>query len=177
VNQKPLIDVVDQILSLTEDKDYPDNFAKQANVKEYERQIDQRVYQLYGLTTGLALEALDELPLMVRVIRNLCTIMAGAEPVSLPIEIQSEATNITSYDFSLSNGEHLVALWTDGVAVDEDPGIEATLTISGFPAKKVADIDVLNGFEQQMITDIEDGNLVIRNLLVKDYPMILRLTP
>lgn len=130
-----------------------------------------------NLTTGLALEALEDFPLMVSVIRNLCTIMAGAEPISLPIEIQSEATNIQNYSFSLHNGDKLVALWTDGVAVDDDPGIEATLTLPGFSAQKVIGIDVLNSFEQQMVTNVEDGNLVIRNLLVKDYPIILRLTP
>ena len=134
------------------------------------------MYLGMGLTTGLALEALDELPLMVRVIRNLCTVMAGAEPISLPVEIQSEATNIRSYGFSLSNGDKLLALWTDGVAVDDDPGVEATLTLPGFSAQKVTAIDVLNGFEQEMITEIEGGNLVIRNLLVKDYPIILRLS-
>jgi len=114
---------------------------------------------------------------IVHTIQNLCTIMAGAKPVSLPVEIQTEATNIRSYSFSLPNGDRLLALWTDGVAVDDDPGIEATLTFPGFSAQKVIGIDVLHGFEQQMITDIEDGNLVIRNLLVKDYPIILRLTP
>ncbi len=40
---------------------------------------------------------------------------------------------------------------------------------------EVDEFDVLNGFEQQMITSTEDGNLVIRNLLVKDYPIILHL--
>jgi len=109
-------------------------------------------------------------------IQNLCTIMAGAEAVSLPIEIQSEATNIRSYTFSLPNGDKLLALWTDGVAVDDDPGVEATLTLPGFSAHKVVGIDVLNGFEQQMITDVEDGNLTINNLLVKDYPIILRIS-
>jgi len=107
--------------------------------------------------------------------QNLCTIMAGTEPVSLPIEIQSEATNIRSYSFSLPNGDKLLALWTDGVAVDDDPGIEATLTLPDFSAQKVVGIDVLIGFEQQLITSIEDGNLVIRNLLIKDYPIILLL--
>jgi len=38
-------------------------------------------------------------------------------------------------------------------------------------------IDVLNGFEQQLIASDEDGNLVLHKLLVKDYPTILRLTP
>ena len=110
-------------------------------------------------------------------IQNLCTVMAGAKPVSVPIEIQSEATNIKSYSFSLSNGDRLLALWTDGVAVDADPGIEATLTLPGFSAQKVVGIDVLHGFEQELITNVEDGNLVICNLLVKDYPIMLRLTP
>ena len=129
------------------------------------------------LTTGLALEKLEQLPLMVRVIRNLSTIMAGAEPASLPIEIQSEATNIRNYSFSLANGDKLLALWTDGVAVDDDPGIDATLTFPGFSAQKVVGIDALNGFEQELVTSIEDGSLIIRNLLIKDYPIILCLTP
>ena len=134
------------------------------------------MYLGMGLTTGLALEALDELPLMVRVIRNLCTVMSGAKPIELPIEIQSEATNIRSYSFSLTNGDKLVALWTDGVAVDDDPGIEATLTLPGFSAQKVTAIDVLNGYEQELITNIEEGNLVIQNLLVRDYSIILRIS-
>ncbi|MFQ5874112.1 MAG: family 1 glycosylhydrolase, partial [Dehalococcoidia bacterium] len=76
------------------------------------------------ITTGLA-ETGHELQIpKMRVIRNLCTIMAGAEPVSLPAEIQSEATNIRSYSFSLPNGDTLIALWTDGVAVEEDPGVK-----------------------------------------------------
>jgi len=48
--QKPLIDLVDKILAITKDDDYLKNNAKQANVREYEKQIDQLVYELYGLT-------------------------------------------------------------------------------------------------------------------------------
>ena len=107
----------------------------------------------------------------------LCTVMAGAEPASLSVEIQSEATDIKSYGFSLANGDRLFALWTDGVGADDDPGVKATLTLSGFSNQTVMGIDVLNGFEQQMITDAQGGNLVVRDLLVKDYPVILRLRP
>ena len=42
--------LVDKILSLTQSSDYLKNKEKQAEVKEYEHQIDQLVYQLYGLT-------------------------------------------------------------------------------------------------------------------------------
>jgi hypothetical protein len=109
-------------------------------------------------------------------VRNLCTVMAGAEPVSLPVTIETEATNVVSYTFSLSNGDRLVALWRDGVAVEDDPGVQATLTFPGVTAEEVTGIDVLNGLQQRMVSDVEDGNLVVRNFLVKDYPIVLRLT-
>jgi len=48
--QKILINLVDQILAITKDEDYLSNPTKQAKVKELERQIDQMVYELYGLT-------------------------------------------------------------------------------------------------------------------------------
>lgn len=49
-DKRDLIRLVDKILSITKDDDYLQNPAKQAQVKEYERQIDQMVYDLYGLT-------------------------------------------------------------------------------------------------------------------------------
>ena len=48
--QKPFINIVDKILAITKDADYLQNPAKQAQVKEYEKQIDQMVYELYDLT-------------------------------------------------------------------------------------------------------------------------------
>ena len=48
--QEPLIELVDKILHLTKTNDYLDNTTKQTKVKEYERQIDEIVYELYGLT-------------------------------------------------------------------------------------------------------------------------------
>jgi hypothetical protein len=113
---------------------------------------------------------------IVHTLQNLSTIIAGTESKDLPIEIQSEGTKLVNYTFSLPDGDHLIAFWEDGVAVDVDPGIPATLTIPNFIAEKVTGIDVLRGFEQELITSTENGNLVIHDLLVKDYPLILRLS-
>jgi len=49
-SQKPFILLVDKILALTKDEDYLASAAKQAKVKELEREIDQMAYDLYGLT-------------------------------------------------------------------------------------------------------------------------------
>ena len=42
--------VVDRILAITSDEDYLENPGKQSKVKDLEREIDQMVYKLYGLT-------------------------------------------------------------------------------------------------------------------------------
>lgn len=48
--QKPFIVIVDKILTITKSDDYMENSEKQAKVRDYEKQIDQMVYKLYGLT-------------------------------------------------------------------------------------------------------------------------------
>ncbi|MGD2147990.1 MAG: right-handed parallel beta-helix repeat-containing protein [Anaerolineae bacterium] len=110
-------------------------------------------------------------------VRNLCTVMAGAQPLSLPVRIQTTVTETVSYTFSSPNDAHLVALWTDGIAVEFDPGITTTVTLPGLTDHTVKGIDVLHGFEQPIITSEEGDDLVIRDLLVKDYPIILRVSP
>jgi len=124
------------------------------------------------LTTGIALGSQEELPFMVGAIKNLATVMAGIKPTKMPIEIQSEATNIKNYTFSLSNGDNLIALWTDGVAVDEDPAVNVDLIFDGFIGKSIVAIDVLNGYQQTLVTD----GSIIKNLIVRDYPLILRIS-
>ena len=106
-------------------------------------------------------------------VRNLATIMAGAQPESLAVEIESQAPDIMTYAFSLPNGDRLFALWTHGAASDGDPSLMATLTFPDFSAGEVVGIDVLYGFEQQVMAETEDGTLMIRDLLIKDYPIVL----
>ena len=155
----------------TEGQPWPGHTEIQ-NAKYYARVT---VLQL-GLDVGVGVESVhDQFFMKYETMRNLNTVMAGASPESLAVEIESEATNIVSYGFTLPNGDTLFALWTDGAAVDIDPGVRTTLTFPGLSASKVMGIDVLNGFEQELVGETGNGNLVIRNLLVKDYPIILRL--
>jgi adenine-specific DNA-methyltransferase len=47
--QKPFVALVDKILAITKNEYYLNNTDKKEKVNEYERQIDQLVYKLYGL--------------------------------------------------------------------------------------------------------------------------------
>jgi hypothetical protein len=111
-----------------------------------------------------------------KIVSNLATVLAGARAESFPVEVQSSSTNVVWYTFVLPNGDRVVALWTDGIAVEEDPGVSATLTFPGSSAQRAIGVDVLHGFEQELIAEIENGNLIVRNFLIKDYPIVLRLT-
>jgi hypothetical protein len=102
--------------------------------------------------------------------------MAGNKPTNLPVTIQSEATIIRNYGFSLSNGDYLITVWNDGAAADFDPGIPTKLGIPGFADWNATGIDVLNGFEQELTTSSENGDLLISDFLLKDYPIIIRLS-
>ena len=48
--QKPFIEIVGEILDITEDENYLEDNIKKTKVREYENQIDQMVYKLYELT-------------------------------------------------------------------------------------------------------------------------------
>ncbi len=50
LEQKPFIEIVDKILTITKSSDYLENPAKKAEVEKYEEDIDKLVYKLYDLT-------------------------------------------------------------------------------------------------------------------------------
>jgi hypothetical protein len=130
-----------------------------------------------GMDVGVGWGSLESTsqPWTYPTLRILNTIMAGTTPTSLSVDIEKEPTSTVTYAFALPNGDELFALWTDGTAVDDDPGVITTLTFRGLNAGKIVGLDVLYGFEQKLITETENGNLVISNLLIKDYPIIIKL--
>lgn len=108
------------------------------------------------------------------VLPNLNTVMDGTEPAQLAVDVQNSAEYILIYSFSTPDSGYLVALWTNGIAVYHDPGVEARMTISDGSASQVIGIDVLYGFEQELDFRVENGNLVI-NMIARDYPILIKL--
>jgi hypothetical protein len=119
---------------------------------------------------------MEDRPWSYPTMRNLNTVMAGAIPIDLTVDVENSVRFTPRFAFSLPDGETLIGLWTNGIAVDNDPGVESTVTIPGVSASKVVGIDVIHGFEQELNFEIVNGDLAIRNLMVKDYPFILRIT-
>jgi hypothetical protein len=134
------------------------------------------MHQSRDVATGVAMPIFEQ-SYNEAVIKNLGTLLAGAKPSNHSIEVKSTVTNVKSVSFSLPNRDTLVALWTDGIAVDEDPGFMANLTIRSFTAEDVIGIDLLNSVEQPLLMSSGNGDVSVQNLIVRDYPLILRLSP
>ena len=115
-------------------------------------------------------------PAVYEMVHNLTTVMEGNRAGDISMTVQSEAPRVTSYSFSLPNGDELIALWNDGVAKDFDEGVESALTVEGHSGWKATGIDVLNGFEQELTSSSKGTDLVIEKFLLKDYPTLVRLS-
>jgi hypothetical protein len=129
-----------------------------------------------GLDVNVTINTFFQEP-VVGAIRNLNNVLAGAEPteIDLSLETSIDVEYLRSYAYTLPDGNILVAVWNNGAAVENDHGVGSTITINDFSAENAIGIDVVHGFEQELITDAIDGNLIIRDLQLKDYPIIIKL--
>lgn len=57
--------------------------------------------------------------------------------------------------------------------IDIDLGVEAKIVLPDFPSSDVKGIDILEGNKQPLVVNEENNNLVIKDLVVRDYPTIL----
>jgi len=129
------------------------------------------------IAAGVAGELFDRILPVVAVIKNLCTVMAGHDAIDMPVEIDIDYDGPVAYcAFRYPNGDRMLGVWTDGIAKDEDPGVPATITFPGLTAETITGTDVLHGFEQELVFETDGGNTIIRDLLVKDYPVLIRLS-
>ncbi|MCP4204164.1 MAG: hypothetical protein GY769_19790, partial [bacterium] len=63
----------------------------------------------------------------------------------------------------------------DGPAVDEDPGVAASVLFQGLGSSDAVGVDLLKGFSQELEISTLGQDLVIDNLIVKDYPLFIRV--
>jgi hypothetical protein len=108
-------------------------------------------------------------------IQNTNILLAGAQPTNLGVHVATKATHLRQYSFALADGSRLVALWTDWLPVEQDPGLAATVTIGGLGGSTAVAIDVMSGNSQRLLTSASGGALAIKDLLVKDYPTFIRI--
>lgn len=150
-------------------------YSETLAAKYYGRSIVE--HQARGHITSIAGGAYESgLPKMT-VIANLATLLAGVDPVTLDLTVDSESDEIVMYPFAYENGGLMIALWLDGFAADEaEIAVPATLTIPDLASAEVKGIDILTGLEQRLRSHHTETGLQIPDIIIKDYPIILLVT-
>jgi hypothetical protein len=109
------------------------------------------------------------------VLRTLSTVFEDAVPAELAVELRNKEIAFDTFSFNLPNGEILVALWVSGAGSDDFLDIISDIVLPGILYERATGIDTLNGFEQELRVSIEGNDTVLTGMLIKDYPVVLRL--
>ena len=107
------------------------------------------------------------------VTRNLATILDGMEPGELEFSIDRAPPNLEAFALKSSKG-HALAIWQGGRAEDQCDGTPVDVRVNTVCRRAVAD-EPINGVRQELTVTEQDDALVLKNVLLRDSPLILRL--
>jgi hypothetical protein len=98
----------------------------------------------------------------------------GLEPGKLDYTIAAAPQNLESFAFASPDGPAL-ALWLGGHAKDRCEGVAVDVRLKPSLRKAVA-YDPLNGVRQELILVPTADGTVLKGVLVRDWPLLIRLT-
>lgn len=110
------------------------------------------------------------------VLRTLCTVFDQARPTDLKLDILNCKKTIESHTFKLPSGDILISLCQTGNSQDVSPSCQADVRLLGAKYQHAIGIDTLNGTEEKVRVSEDGKNSLLKNILVKDYPVVLRLS-
>ncbi len=141
---------------------------------------DQHIYRDVGLLRN-TVSADPQNPLCPQaayyVLRTCATVLDGVKPANMEVEISPTLPEIQTYVFKNADQQDLIAMWLARRAPDDFSGQEINLTLPIMDGRRVIAIDTLNGRQQELKTNTDGTKTRIPKLIVKDYPLVLRLEP
>jgi len=81
------------------------------------------------------------------------------------------------WTFGVKGGDRLVSISQSEVALDNSPEVVVDLSFPGNKFQRAVGIDVLNGEEQDLVLTVHDGSSKLAGLILRNYPLVHRLTP
>ena len=107
------------------------------------------------------------------VLRNLATALENLQPAVFDSQVEGGPAELEQFALERP-GERVVALWQPGRAADTCSGVPADMVVPG-PCRQAIAYDPLNGVEQELDMEFVHGSAHIRGVLIKDYPILVRL--
>jgi hypothetical protein len=108
------------------------------------------------------------------VTRNLATMLDGLEPGEFEYSIDRPPPRVEAYPLQAPDGPAL-AIWLGGRAEDRCEGVPVDLRLK-VPCRKAIAYDPLNGVSQELRAVQSGDAVLLKGVLVRDWPLIVRLT-
>jgi hypothetical protein len=109
------------------------------------------------------------------VMRTLSTVLEAVTPVDLEVRFSKNQEAFEHFAFALPNGDRLLSVCMKGKSKDVSDEVQTDITLSNRTFKSATGIDVLNGTVQELKVSIEAGSTSLRQILIKDYPLVFKL--
>ncbi len=106
------------------------------------------------------------------VTRNLATMLDGLEPTEFEYTIDGAPDHLETYALESSEGPAIV-LWLSGQARDQCKGVRVDIRVKR-PYRRTVGYDPMNGAAQELNITQDRGNTLLKGVLVRDWPLIIR---
>ena len=105
------------------------------------------------------------------VTRNLATALEDLEPADFEYAVES-AVEVKQFAMQ-GPDDHVLALWLPGRPADVCDGAPADVSV-GQLFSQVVGYEPLNGTTQTLTAEQNDGKTILRGVIIRDYPLLLR---
>ncbi len=126
------------------------------------------------ISVGTSGTNIFERPAEGGMIRNMAYMMEGLRPDPFEVETVSDSDFVRYYTFSDQDGNSYLVLWNDVAAQVESQDIKASITIKGVSALSVTGINPYLANSQPLVFSNTTNGLIVDQLLIKDYPLIIK---
>ena len=107
--------------------------------------------------------------------RNIATIMDDFYHTEFPVKF-SDDKGLLYFTFQQGNNERMVTVWIDGPHQDAIAQTKTEITFPGTQARQARVQDIMNGTEQELDLATSGSDTIIKGMVIKDYPVFVRLS-
>ena len=108
-------------------------------------------------------------------LRTLSTILDSVTPTQIDAEFSNKEKSFETVGLKAENGDLLLAVWIPGRGSDDFPDTATDIIFPHTQFQQATGIDVLNGSEQVLQSSKSKGKSILKGMLIKDYPIVIKL--
>jgi hypothetical protein len=106
--------------------------------------------------------------------RNVATLMDDFRPAEFTVNF-SDGQGLLYFTFQRGDGERMVSVWIDGPSQEGIVEAKTDIVFPGVKARRATVADIMNGTEQELEVGGNGKETVLRGMLVKDYPVFVKV--